>query len=117
MRKQLLMAMLGLASVSSLTVPASAEGLLVVGANVVIAPSSQYDGDKEWDAVTWVYNTGVNYGGGNTDNPFYNIICGVPDPDSNGRKWYEAEYDTATVGLNQETNEPIKWGGHTAPLW
>ena len=51
MRKQLLMAMLGLASVSSLTVPASAEGLLVVGANVVIAPSSQYDGDKEWDAV------------------------------------------------------------------
>lgn len=116
MRKQLLMAMLGLVSVSSLTVPASAEGLLVVGANVIIAPSSQYDGDKEWSAATWVYNTGINYGGGDTENPFFNIINGVPATDANGHEWYEAEYDTATVGFNVETNEPIKWEVHSAPF-
>ena len=56
MKRQLLTAMLGLMSVPSLVVPASAEGLLVVGANIVIAPSSRYDGDKEWSAQTWVYN-------------------------------------------------------------
>lgn len=110
------MAMLGLVSASSLTVPASAEGLLVVGANVIIAPSSQYDGDKEWSAATWVYNTGINYGTGNTDNPFYNIINGVPATDANGYEWYQAEYDTATVGFNEEKNEPIKWEVHTAPF-
>lgn len=52
MKRQLLTAMLGLMSVPSLVVPASAEGLLVVGANIVIAPSSRYDGDKEWSAQT-----------------------------------------------------------------
>ena len=116
MRKQLLMAMLGLASVSSLTVPASAEGLLVVGANVVIAPSSRYDGDKEWSAQTWVYNTGMVYGEGNESNPFFNIVSGVPAEDANGHQWYEAAYDTATVGYNEEKQEPIKWEVHNAPF-
>ena len=116
MRKQLLMAMLGLASVSSLTVPASAEGLLVVGANVVIAPSSRYDGDKEWSAQTWVYNTGLVYGEGNEANPFFNIVSGVPAEDANGHQWYEAAYDTATVGYNEEKQEPIKWEVRNAPF-
>ncbi len=116
MRKQLLMAMLGLMSVPSLVVPASAEGLLVVGANVVIAPSSRYDGDKEWSAQTWVYNTGLVYGEGNESNPFFNIVSGVPAEDANGHQWYEAAYDTATVGYNEEKQEPIKWEVHNAPF-
>lgn len=116
MRKQLLTAMLGLTATASLMVPASAEGLLVVGANIVIAPSSRYDGDKEWKATTWVYNTGNVYGEGNESNPFFNIICGTPSEDANGYKWYEAPYDTATVGFNDEKNEPIKWEDHTAPF-
>ena len=83
MKRQLLTAMLGLMSVPSLVVPASAEGLLVVGANIVIAPSSRYDGDKEWSAQTWVYNTGLVYGEGNESNPFFNIVSGVPAEDAN----------------------------------
>ena len=66
--------MLGLMSVPSLVVPASAEGLLVVGANIVIAPSSRYDGDKEWSAQTWVYNTGLEYGEGLEDYHFVKIF-------------------------------------------
>ena len=116
MRKQLLTAMLGLTATASLTVPASAEGLLVVGANIVVAPSSRYDGDKEWKATTWVYNTGNVYGEGNESNPYFNIICGTPSEDANGYKWYEAPYDTATVGFNEERNEPIKWEDHSAPF-
>lgn len=116
MRKQLLTAMLGLTATASLTVPASAEGLLVVGANIVIAPSSRFDGDKEWKATTWVYNTGNVYGEGNESNPYFNIICGTPSEDANGYNWYEAPYDTATAGFNEERNEPIKWEDHSAPF-
>lgn len=116
MKRQLLTAMLGLMSVPSLVVPASAEGLLVVGANIVIAPSSRYDGDKEWSAQTWVYNTGLVYGEGNEANPFFNIVSGVPAEDANGHQWYEAAYDTATVGYNEEKQEPIKWEVHNAPF-
>ena len=111
MRKQLLTAVLGLTSAASLTVPASAEGLVVVGANIVIAPSSRYDGDKEWKATTWVYNPGNSY-----NEAFFNIICGEPAEDANGHKWYEAPYDTATAGFNEEKNEPIKWEDHSAPF-
>ncbi len=121
MRKKLLLAMLGLASASSLTVPASAEGLLVVGANIVILPSSYYDGDKEWSATTWVYNTGRNYQstfttGVATDSPYFCVVSGAPKDDVNGNKWYEAAYDTATVGFNDELNVPIKWEDHMAPF-
>ena len=116
MKRQLLTAMLGLMSVPSLVVPASAEGLLVVGANIVIAPSSRYDGDKEWSAQTWVYNTGLVYGEGNEANPFFNIVSGVPAEDANGHQWYEAAYDTATVGYNEEKQEPIKWEVRNAPF-
>lgn len=116
MRKQLLTAMLGLVSASSLMVPASAEGLLVVGANVIIAPSSQYDGDKEWSATTWVYNTGIRFGEGQTQNPLFNIVAGTPATDANGHEWYEVAYDTATVGAKEEMDEVIKWEDHTAPF-
>ena len=115
------MAMLGLASASSLTLPAAAEGLLVVGANVVILPSTYYDGDKEWSATTWVYNTGVDYsttfqGGSSTSSDYFCLVSGTPEKDANGHQWYEAAYDTATVGFNQELNQPIKWEDHTAPF-
>lgn len=131
MRKKLLMAMLGLASVPSLTVPASAEGLLVVGANIVILPSSYYDGDKEWGATTWVYNSGINYGGNGQDNGNFNQICGLsvkmpdgtersnglPPLDAQGREWYEMAYDTTgTVGYNDDLQENIYWADHTAPF-
>lgn len=110
------MSMLGLMSVSSMMTSASAQGLVTVGANVVIIPSSRYDGDKEWSATTWVYNTGMNYGDGQTTNPFFNVICGAPATDANGHEWYEAAYDTATVGYNDEREQPIKWEDHTAPF-
>ena len=32
------------------------DGLVAVGANVILLPSSYYDGDIQWKAWTWVYN-------------------------------------------------------------
>ncbi|MBO7068198.1 MAG: hypothetical protein J6W52_05910 [Bacteroidaceae bacterium] len=73
------------------------DGLVAVGANVIVLPSSYYDGDIEWKAWTWVYNSGQEYGDWNTENPNYNVICAdgeaYPKPDAAGREWYELGYD------------------------
>ena len=38
------------------------DGLVAVGANVILLPSSYYDNDIEWKAWTWVYNSQTEYG-------------------------------------------------------
>ena len=72
------------------------DGLVAVGANVILLPSSYYDGDIQWKAWTWVYNSGVNYGstgGYNTENPMYNNVYGPPEVDAEGREWFEPGFD------------------------
>ena len=77
------------------------DGLVAVGANVILLPSSYYDNDIEWSAWTWVYNSQQEYGEWNDQNPNYNVICGIdplteeygPRPDAEGRQWYEPGFD------------------------
>lgn len=120
MKKTLLLCAVALCSL----VAKAGDGLLAVGANVIVLPSTQYDGDIEWKAWTWVYNSGVAYGDWNTDNPNYNMVFGAPSDDAEGRKWYEPGYDMGpkydldnlTGDINWDTNEPIVWEEHTAPF-
>lgn len=109
------------------------DGLVAVGANVILLPSSYYDNDIEWSAWTWVYNSQAEYGEWNDTNPNYNVICGIdplteeygPRPDAEGRQWYEPGFDLdwkeGDVNLDvwdAETGEdtPIYWEEHTAPF-
>ena len=119
------------------------DGIVVVGANVILLPSSYFDSDIEWKAWTWVYTTAApnpdgswdgvagTYGDWNTDNPNYNEICGVPYMDSEGREWFEPGFNMAETKYNEigdladvnwdvfddEGNElPINWEEHTAPF-
>ena len=109
------------------------DGLVAVGANVILLPSNYYDGDIEWKAWTWVYNSQTNYGDWNTDNMNYNVICGVPDDegfygpqaDAEGRRWFEPGFDMIPKDgdlnydvFDEETGEeiPILWEEHTAPF-
>ena len=109
------------------------DGLVAVGANVILLPSSYYDNDIEWSAWTWVYNSQQGYGEWSDTNPNYNVICGIdplteesgPRPDAEGRQWYEPGFDLdwkeGDVNLDvwdEETGEdtPIYWEEHTAPF-
>ena len=100
------------------------DGLVAVGANVIILPSSYYDGDVEWKAWTWVYNSGLPFGDWNTENPNYNMIVGVPEPDAEGLEWFEPgfdmgpkEFDYNTDILDEDDNPtPIVWEEHSAPF-
>ena len=93
------------------------DGLVAVGANVIILPSSQYDGDIEWKAWTWVWNSQTDYGEWNTENPNYNAILGEPSDDAEDRHWYELGYNMADIeDENADTFEPIVWEEHTAPF-
>ena len=69
------------------------DGLVAVGANIILLPSSRWDGDMEWQAWTWVYNSGNEYGDWNSWNPNYNMIVGEPEPDEAGKEWYEPGFD------------------------
>jgi len=104
------------------------DGLVAVGANVIILPSSQYDGDIEWKAWTWVYNSQTEYGEWNSWNPNYNVICGDgegPKADAEGRMWYEPGFDMGpkegdinydVFDAETEMEIPILWEEHTAPF-
>ena len=110
------------------------DGLTAVGANVILLPSTYYDGDIEWTARTWVYNTQINYTANgepwNETNSNYNVVCGwaTPDmedyfdagpaPDDNGLRWYEPGFDMCEKedDVNNDTYEPILWEEHKAPF-
>ena len=100
------------------------DGLVAVGANVILLPSSYWDNDIEWQAWTWVYNSGSNYGDWNSWNANYNQICGEPAADADGRMWYEPGFDLGPkydeygdpVDMNYDTFEPIEWQLQTAPF-
>ena len=106
------------------------DGLVAVGANVILLPSTQWDSDIEWKAWTWVYNTNTEYGEWNSWNPNYNLVFGFantaeegldaaePTPDANGLRWFEPGFDMGEKedDLNMDTNEPILWEEHAAPF-
>ena len=99
------------------------DGLVAVGANIIVLPSTYWDGDIEWKAWTWVYNSGNDYGEWNTDNPNYNMVVGEPDPDEAGREWFEPGFDMGPKEgdinrdqYDEEGNElPILWEEQYAP--
>ena len=101
------------------------DGLVAVGANVILLPSSYFDNDIEWKAMTWVYNTGVDYGEWSDTNPNYNNPVYEPTEDANGLMWYEPGFDTGEkfdedgvtpLDWNADKDEPIYWEEHTAPF-
>ena len=123
MKKALLLCAAALFSLMA----SAGDGLTPVGANVIIAPSSFYDGDMEWKAWTWVYNSGVRYNdngqGNNTENINYNNVYGPPTADDEGREWFEPGFDMSPkmygeeyLDFNPDTSEPIFWEEHTAPF-
>ena len=87
----------------------AADGLTPVGANVIVLPSSYWDGDIEWKAWTWVYNTGVAYGEWNDTNPNYNQNVFTPNKDAAGLQWFEPGFDMGAKedDINLDTFEPI----------
>ena len=107
------------------------DGLVAVGANMILLPSSYWDGDIEWKAMTWVYNSQTSYGDWNSWNPNYNVICGDlgdglagPQADAEGRMWYELGFDMSQkegdvnwdVFDDDGMEVPILWEEHTAPF-
>ena len=100
------------------------DGLTAVGANIILLPSSYWDGEMEWSAWTWVFNSGESYGDWNSWNPNYNQICSTPEPDANDREWYEPGFDMSPkdgdVNWYQEDEDgnpmPIVWEQNTAPF-
>ena len=112
MKKTLLLCAAALFSLMA----SAGDGLVAVGANVILLPSNYWDGDIEWKAWTWVYNSGVSYGDWNTDNANYNQICGFPSDDSNDREWFEFDYNMAEIeDYNEDLDQPIVWEEHAAP--
>ena len=114
MKKALLLCAAALFSLMA----SAGDGLTPVGANIIIAPSSFYDGDMEWKAWTWVYNSGVPYNdngqGNNTENINYNNVYGPPTADDEGREWFEPGFDMSPkmygeeyLDFNPDTSEPI----------
>ncbi len=103
----------------------SAGGIGDVGADIAILPSSFYDGDIRWNAWTWVYNSGRNYGWPTSEsNENYNWIVGTPEPDAEGREWFELDFDMSpkendlNIYLTDEADQPtpILWEEHDAPF-
>ena len=113
MKKTLLLCAFALFSMMA----SAGDGLIAVGANMILLPSSYWDGDIEWKAWTWVYNTQSEYGDWNTDNPNYNQNVFTPCEDEAGRQWYELGFDMSEKELdyNNDTFEPIYWEEHYAP--
>ena len=113
MKKTLLFCVAALLSLMA----SAGDGLTPVGANVILVPSTYWDGDIEWKAWTWVYNSGNDYGEWNERNPNYNMIVGEPEPDANGLMWFEPGFDMGPKedDQNYDTFEPIFWEEQYAP--
>lgn len=107
-----------------LTLGANAQGIVSVGANIEILPSTKHGSSieaRQWKAWTWVYNTTLRFdsnGEGNSNtNSNYNQIWGVPSDDAVGKKWYEVGYNMSdVVDMNNNTTEDIVWEEHNAPF-
>ena len=120
MKKTLLFCVAALFSLMA----SAGDGLVAVGANIIVLPSSYWDGDIEWKAWTWVYNSGNGYGAYGTDNPNYNMVIGEPEPDAAERMWYDIGFDMGPKEddrnfdqFDEEGNPlPIVWEEHTAPF-
>lgn len=68
-----------------------------------ILPSSQYTPGEPYQADVWVYDTGMRY-----DSQYYNKVWAVPDADTEGRMWYEPDYEL--------TDGERTWQTATAPF-
>ncbi|MCF0195691.1 MAG: hypothetical protein HUK03_00320, partial [Bacteroidaceae bacterium] len=102
------------------TLAGYADGIPTVGANIVIAPASQWDPTMKWEAKTLVITEHQDFGDPHdpyypeelfpedprvgTGNPNYNMPCWNEDneyykflEDNNGKKWYEFGYDESLV--------------------
>lgn len=114
MKKSLLLCAAALCSLLA----SAGDGILTVGANITVLPATQYDGNVEWKAWTWVWNTGLDFGEPHNDtNSFYNVVFGTPKADAAGHEWFEPEYNMADIeDFNEDTLEPIVWEEHTAPF-
>ena len=103
-----------------------AGGITDVGADYAILPSSFYDGNVKWKAWTWVCNSGITFGWPQSEsNEKYNWVVGIPEPDAEGRDWFEPDFDMSPKdndlnlyltddGTGQPT--PILWEEHDAPF-
>ena len=67
----------------------------------VILPSSQYTPGQPYAADVWVYNEGKRY-----QDSDYNHVWATPDLDSEGREWFDPQYDRDSAG---------GWESATAP--
>lgn len=129
MKKALLLCAAALFSLMA----SAGDGIIVVGANITVLPSSRYDGNVEWKAYTWVYNSTMNFNEPhNKENPNFNVVCGSfdgegggPMPDAQGKMWFEPGFDMSWKegDLNYDvfddvTGEetPIYWEEHAAPF-
>ena len=119
MKKTLLLCAAALFSLMA----SAGDGLVPVGANIIVLPSSYWDNDIEWKAWTWVYNSGQDYGEWNERNSNYNMVVGEPEPDANGKQWFEPGFDMGpkeddrNFDLTDDDGNPlpILWEEHTAP--
>lgn len=122
MKKALLLIVAALLSLTGSS--NNGDGLVLVGGSIILLPSSRWDTDVEWKAMTWVYNTGMDYGAWNSWNKNYNQYIYEPWEDANGLQWYEPGFDTSPKedDLNfdrtdeEDNPTPILWEEHRAPF-
>ncbi len=96
----LLVAPLGLCAQSA---NEQSEVVATWNADNVIIPSSQVTPGQTWQAQVMVFNTGRRYAEAD-----YNHVWGIPPNDSDGRAWYDADY--------QLTAGDQAWQQQTSPF-
>ncbi len=89
----------------------------VFNSSKVILASSQYTPSQQYDAQTYVINSGLSY---SADS--YSKIWGVPADDAVGRKWFENAYElTDGESLWEEHKSPFSsdevYKDHTSYRW
>lgn len=67
----------------------------------VILPSSQYTPEQPYTADVWVFNEGKRY-----QDSDYNHVWATPDPDSEGRAWFDPQYDRESAGGWEPASAP-----------
>ena len=67
------------------------------GTSDAILGSIRIGGDQYKPAYTMTFDSGHGFGDGNTSNPNYNVIAGVPTNDENDKAWYEKEFIMTNV--------------------
>ena len=64
------------------------------GTDDAILPSIKFG--SSYSAYTWTKASEDDYGNGEASNSHFNTIVGTPDVDSNGKEWYEVDYQMPT---------------------